>query len=237
MRTSAVQALIGPNEPDHARDPTTLRALATHRIAELEEDLLELKVFHNSLTPAVLLPPEVLCRIFSFHRGQHKAEELAHRRSKGSTSWIGITHVCRRWRDVAIDLPSLWSDLSFRYPAFTQIMLQRSKEVPLRIEHTFQENPSKDLKVVFIGPCHNQNGCSRSTCTPERKLQWLSQPWQGSSANLHPISESFPWPPLRNHRPVCPPTSLVDALHPSGGSTSVLPHRRYGNLCPLAPLR
>ncbi|KAF9475884.1 hypothetical protein BDN70DRAFT_923694 [Pholiota conissans] len=79
----------------------------------------------NSLMPIASLPPEILGGIFAFvqvrdvdDRGR-RIEPLC---------WIALTHVCRRWRDIALDLPTLWVDLPIDYPEWVEEMIYRSNE-------------------------------------------------------------------------------------------------------------
>lgn len=53
----------------------------------------------------------------------------------GSLRWIQISHVCKRWRMVAIGCTRLWSDLNFSSPCFAAIMLERSRNAPLHVKY------------------------------------------------------------------------------------------------------
>ncbi|EIW79598.1 hypothetical protein CONPUDRAFT_73995 [Coniophora puteana RWD-64-598 SS2] len=47
--------------------------------------------------------------------------------------WVCITHVCRRWRTIALSQPLLWSHLILLYPSWAKTMLARAKTAPLTI--------------------------------------------------------------------------------------------------------
>ncbi|KAJ3522575.1 hypothetical protein NMY22_g11835 [Coprinellus aureogranulatus] len=64
--------------------------------------------------------------------------------------WLRVTHVCRRWRDVALNCPVLWSKVSFFHPALTDMMLQRTRDGPIDIEFSCAENTSNGLQAVFL---------------------------------------------------------------------------------------
>ncbi|KAJ3512158.1 hypothetical protein NMY22_g15416 [Coprinellus aureogranulatus] len=148
MRISAVSRLLGASD---TANTVTVRKKVGERISELEEDLLELKEYQNSLCPAALLPAEILTHIFAIHRRQHQLEDEGYLNiPKMTLGWILVTHVCRRWRDVAVSCPTLWSELSFWKPAFTHIMLQRSRDAPLSVQFHCKNRPSEELQKVFF---------------------------------------------------------------------------------------
>ncbi|KAI0280965.1 hypothetical protein BC826DRAFT_874013, partial [Russula brevipes] len=92
------------------------RALLTHR---------------NTLAPVSVLPPEVLARIF--HLVAFADSSGA---ETGSLRWIGVTHVCRHWRQVALDDSSLWARISSSRvrPTWVSEVLARARDAPLAIE-------------------------------------------------------------------------------------------------------
>ncbi|KAG5643257.1 hypothetical protein DXG03_001267 [Asterophora parasitica] len=47
--------------------------------------------------------------------------------------WTRVSHVCSRWRHVALGFPSLWSDIPLHYPDWAQAMLMRSKMASLNV--------------------------------------------------------------------------------------------------------
>ncbi|KZV69674.1 hypothetical protein PENSPDRAFT_753195 [Peniophora sp. CONT] len=44
---------------------------------------------------------------------------------------VRITHVCQRWRGLAVDLAELWADVVLEYPAAFLTFLERAREAPL----------------------------------------------------------------------------------------------------------
>ncbi|KAI0043904.1 hypothetical protein FA95DRAFT_1597698 [Auriscalpium vulgare] len=70
----------------------------------------------TSRTPVSLIPPELLSRVFHFL----VSIDPPRRRTMSymyltsfELGWIGVTHVCRRWRLVALDNPALWANIDF----------------------------------------------------------------------------------------------------------------------------
>ncbi|TCD71709.1 hypothetical protein EIP91_005475 [Steccherinum ochraceum] len=91
---------------------------------------------HNLLNSTTVLPPELLVEIFRYY----KVAELE--RDAYTHSWLRITHVCHHWRQLALQTPTLWSDIVItgqgangqRQPACTLEILSRSDQVPLDLE-------------------------------------------------------------------------------------------------------
>ncbi|KAI0050280.1 hypothetical protein FA95DRAFT_640882 [Auriscalpium vulgare] len=104
---------------------------------------------HIDLNPplAIRLPTELLLQIFS----------LCTRKQPGNddgpfnpTSTIILTHVCQRWRAVALDYPLLWSTISFRTPYLARLMLDRSQDAPLIIRCDFVRENEIESQVAPI---------------------------------------------------------------------------------------
>lgn len=77
-------------------------------------------------SPVHRLPPEVLAHIFV----------LAHVLDPGSIKLAHIyaSHVCKSWRDIALDCANLWGTVDGSvHSDFGSIMLDRSKQAPLKI--------------------------------------------------------------------------------------------------------
>ncbi|VDC03016.1 unnamed protein product [Peniophora sp. CBMAI 1063] len=99
------------------------------------------------------IPDETLSHIFSCVR---LIEPFSRDRSPRSRSvaetrllgWIKITFVNRRWRRVAIDNSTFWTQLDGQLgPAWYKEFLRRSKDAPLAIDDDFRPNidgPSKE---------------------------------------------------------------------------------------------
>ncbi|KAI0280970.1 hypothetical protein BC826DRAFT_1180605 [Russula brevipes] len=109
---------VAPSSVDRGIDAAILltRALLTHR---------------NTLAPVSVLPAEVLAHIFHL-----VALADSSRPRMGSLKWIGVTHVCRHWRQVALNDSSLWARISGSMTNTTWISetLARARNAPLAIE-------------------------------------------------------------------------------------------------------
>lgn len=86
-------------------------------------------------TPISRLPDELLVEIFlryrslwDRHRTFTRGEDIPH------YGWIRITHVCRRWREVATNAPLLWTDILVTTPQCVETMLSRTGSVLYQLE-------------------------------------------------------------------------------------------------------
>lgn len=86
------------------------------------------RITRNTLSPFNSLPDEVIVEVFWLL--VLKARIKSRGRSRG---WIVVTHICHRWRAVAIAAPQLWSSIDWFYDAWAETCLERCKTVPLRI--------------------------------------------------------------------------------------------------------
>ncbi|TCD66270.1 hypothetical protein EIP91_001599 [Steccherinum ochraceum] len=86
------------------------------------------------------IPPELLSAIFAL-LVKECALSSVHKVAAGAPSlihnWLSCTHVCRRWRLVALECSSMWSYVFIGLPrtslASVQTMLTRSREAPLTV--------------------------------------------------------------------------------------------------------
>ncbi|KAK7040199.1 hypothetical protein VNI00_010005 [Paramarasmius palmivorus] len=53
---------------------------------------------------------------------------------KKRRTWIRVTHVCQRWRSIALNCASLWNTPHFEIPELAATMLNRAKSTPLYLE-------------------------------------------------------------------------------------------------------
>ncbi|KAI0727682.1 hypothetical protein C8Q72DRAFT_434197 [Fomitopsis betulina] len=90
----------------------------------------------DTLLPVARIPPELLFDIFL-----HTAGHRAHPKSRPPTvrSWICVTHVCRHWRETALQCTSLWSRIDVpSHPQRIAEFLVRSKDFPLSMTLSFR---------------------------------------------------------------------------------------------------
>lgn len=51
-----------------------------------------------------------------------------------SLGWVSLTHVCRRWRKIGLDLSKLWADIVCVLPRGAADIAQRTKDRPLNLD-------------------------------------------------------------------------------------------------------
>ncbi|TFK55783.1 hypothetical protein OE88DRAFT_659235 [Heliocybe sulcata] len=87
--------------------------------------------------PINRLPPELLAAIFSFLVVDYEESLLLR-------ATIPILLVCRYWRDAALGEPILWRTIYHTPPSLTSLLLQRSKEAPLRAAFVLDNHDVRD---------------------------------------------------------------------------------------------
>ncbi|KAI0059430.1 hypothetical protein BV25DRAFT_1788720, partial [Artomyces pyxidatus] len=94
----------------------------------------------NAMSPACWPPFDVLVLVFELLAAERPAGLASHPGNvdgdvrKAMLGWIAVTHVCSRWRQVALDAHALWAkptcDLG---PMWLDRMVARSRNVPLSL--------------------------------------------------------------------------------------------------------
>ena len=93
--------------------------------------------------PISRLPGDVLFLIFAL---------LAHGEKVRYWNWVTVTHVCKRWRTVALLCPLLWTQLNdFRSENMVAMYLERSRGALLRISFGKITDRSEVLKSSLKG--------------------------------------------------------------------------------------
>ncbi|KAG1876639.1 hypothetical protein DFJ58DRAFT_740861 [Suillus subalutaceus] len=113
-------------------------------IAALFASLSALRSRRNALASIFSLPPEVLVNIFIYfvEEGNFKIYTGIPRRG-GAPILMIVTHVCRHWRQVALECPSLWTfiDIDCLSAPWVPIMLERSKKAALVVIYNEPSSP------------------------------------------------------------------------------------------------
>ncbi|KAG6373825.1 hypothetical protein JVT61DRAFT_5972 [Boletus reticuloceps] len=93
----------------------------------------------SSFNPTLKLPNETLQDIFIHYARDYYNEESESWYDLAPPEWINVSYVCRRWRDVALNCPTLWTYLSTMPQRWTKEFLARSKQAPLKIRITIAD--------------------------------------------------------------------------------------------------
>ncbi|KAI0056864.1 hypothetical protein BV25DRAFT_1995306 [Artomyces pyxidatus] len=81
------------------------------------------------------LPPELLAHVFALY-----VEDATARDAQSALRWVGITHVSRRWRQVALQDHSLWRRIPFRSgQRWADEFVIRSGPMPLEVSLEYDQ--------------------------------------------------------------------------------------------------
>jgi hypothetical protein len=102
----------------------------------------------NALVPISLLPPEILAQVFHLLVLAEPPRSLSGERGLG---WIRVTHVCRHWRQIALDDSSLWAKICCirTNTKWISEMLARAKNAPLDIEFNLLTRSSPEAFLMI----------------------------------------------------------------------------------------
>ncbi|KAG1821729.1 uncharacterized protein BJ212DRAFT_1477576 [Suillus subaureus] len=114
-------------------DVAQLRTEIDEDLAALTESTRILRFRRNGLAPISGLPNEILTAIFEY---LEEEERLDGYDSEDTPACVAVTHVCRHWRNVTLECPTLWRFISSSSPFWLDVMLERSKETPLIVRYS-----------------------------------------------------------------------------------------------------
>ncbi|KAI0046185.1 hypothetical protein FA95DRAFT_1413952 [Auriscalpium vulgare] len=153
------------------------------------ESVLDAALRHLSLTiPVARLPPEILAAIFAILPSiDPPRRDAMIAGGKNTLGWPTITHVCQRWRSVALQDPTLWADIVVPFPygdRWATAFFARAKSVPLTIRKPRSWSPlpprASELALVSGHLAHTRILCLDITlamlpalCRPAPLLQNL----------------------------------------------------------------
>ncbi|KAI0265896.1 hypothetical protein BC834DRAFT_1041554 [Gloeopeniophorella convolvens] len=151
--------LIDSDSSDHDSDSSDIvstiparfplpKSLQRKRFDEKAISELELESDKDAVFPFRFtdLPVEVLERIFLCYAEPRPNNSAAYRKS--SPEWLPITHVCRTWRAVAHNCPTLWSSIPPNVSVFwADVMQQRSKPAPMDVHLRVGRSDIDDREV------------------------------------------------------------------------------------------
>ncbi|CDO69274.1 hypothetical protein BN946_scf185042.g176 [Trametes cinnabarina] len=104
----------------------------------------------NARRAAVKLPPEILTHIFSMVPRDLPTHGTTRFSATQTYDLIPLTHVCRRWRDIALDASPLWSTVCETVPSHvaSHILRARARQVPLTV-YVDRPYPSAALRALL----------------------------------------------------------------------------------------
>ncbi|KAF8550389.1 hypothetical protein OG21DRAFT_419864 [Imleria badia] len=122
-------------------NPYSASSVPTYNIAMPRTDegtvaqklgLLDLYAQIDSHSFIFRLPTEILESIFIDCARDHHSKENDFL-GQPVPNWVNVSYVCRHWRNVALDCPTLWSYLFAISLRWTEELLARSKQAPLKL--------------------------------------------------------------------------------------------------------
>lgn len=110
-----------------------------HRLHHLSARKLE-----RDNTRAVIsrLPTEITCTIFQYDADEHYADRSG---AVVEDTWLRLSHVCRQWRRIVFNMPTLWANDLFGFgegPSVLANLLPLTREAPLNIDLDYDTGPS-----------------------------------------------------------------------------------------------
>ncbi|OCH87712.1 hypothetical protein OBBRIDRAFT_135330 [Obba rivulosa] len=131
----------------------------------LSEALILSRAALNACTRINQLPPEILGIIFGHVRRHVPIESNDSYGTRGgrprwitpglfykTTDLLPISHVCARWRAVALSFPSLWTSIhDTHFPKLRALFLERAKQAPLQVTmYGLCGNPRSDAVETIL---------------------------------------------------------------------------------------
>ncbi|TFY57034.1 hypothetical protein EVG20_g8700 [Dentipellis fragilis] len=117
------------------------RQVIDNRVNKLWNEISSLCTQRNHLLALYKLPPELLVLIFTELIALQSRTLHCLRRNTLSPGWMAVTHVCRRWREVALQRPTLWTTISTDLgQTWMEEMLARSRSLPLTVRAHIQDD-------------------------------------------------------------------------------------------------
>ncbi|KAF8806753.1 hypothetical protein BYT27DRAFT_7190406 [Phlegmacium glaucopus] len=126
-----------------AQDDAKALKIIDRDIARLEESIRSLRSRRNELSPICRLPPEILCKIFSF------IEDRTMGQNRRPDSWISFSRVSQQWRSLALSAPELWTNIPFKYPRSKMAKLAIQVDLPYQSLNSRMIPPGSTLKQLF----------------------------------------------------------------------------------------
>ncbi|KAF8123769.1 hypothetical protein EV363DRAFT_1355391 [Boletus edulis] len=116
------------------------------KVARQKSVLSNLHTSRNPYAFISRLPTETLQDIFIHCARDYHYHNLYP--TKSVPSWVNVSYVCRHWRNVALDCPTLWSYLFIMSRRWTEVLLARSKQASLKIRVSFVPHKTQGLNCV-----------------------------------------------------------------------------------------
>ncbi|TFY52273.1 hypothetical protein EVG20_g10623 [Dentipellis fragilis] len=113
-----------------------VRSKLALEMGAVEQVLLSIRTSYNAFAPVNRLPPEIFTQIFGFLQlASPPRVAMYNPRAPGyRMGWLYVTHVCRQWRDIALEHSSMWSNILLDWGKHcTEEFLRRAGTTPITL--------------------------------------------------------------------------------------------------------
>lgn len=170
---------------DHARSALEAQ-IQTH-----ENAIVGLKSRINGMAFTARIPPEILSEIFTLVAvDYYEARRWHHYGSTHAYKWITLTHVCRAWREIALNTPRLWSHIVLTQPTVAKQVLARSKKAPLWLSASLNHSDDQRAETLDVLMKESARLKELHLTGPAHTVQALSAKWRTSADLLETINIS-----------------------------------------------
>lgn len=114
-----------------------------HNDENSAESMRILRSHSNSRLPISRLPNEILLNIFKYYEEETRLDGYNNDDDSSASDEIDdvpaclvVTHVCRHWRKVALECPTLWKFINSTSSVWLDLVLERSQKVPLVVTYS-----------------------------------------------------------------------------------------------------
>lgn len=189
----------------------------------------EISARRNALLPVIQFPSEILGSIFRFLLPALKLQppdsshdDTAAQVDAGTRSLIAASHVCQRWRDVALEHSELWTILWIKNTPWMHEMISRSRGMPLTVMQPLGPWPHSDMFMGYT-PANMAAPGKSSTYNIDFLIPRLFHTIQPKHLSLYPQYMSALTTTLWSNV-LLRPAPVVETLQIVGG----LPHSHAG---------
>lgn len=169
-------------------DDQMSRLFSAMSILQREREELKKRAneYKSTIAPVHRLPDDILIEIFSLVKGwpsSHPSQvfERASRSTRPRTivgDVVGVTHVCGRWRDIAISTKSFWATLKSRH------INRHNSPIPFYLERSLDHPLTIEL--------HRQLSVSDRDLLIEQCARWRRLIVSEAPTNIHAIRDNLP---------------------------------------------
>ena len=140
-------------------DVDTFLQTCCNSMGRLHQYVEDVKSFRNTLLPVARLPEDVLIHIFCAVRGHNDYEKYRSYPIPDTfpQSWLWLTHVCRRWREIALRYSLLWTQVIRGRRDIFEAFLERSSGCPVAFLDRYHSTESDVPSAWIISESHRSS--------------------------------------------------------------------------------